>query len=139
MKRSLIILMVCVLVIGGIGAALATGMIFDNVGALSQVEHSVPPGVTAADIICNPDVEQKVESVDINFTDDLEAGSQIHAALRDDANNVLDWGATGEDGLPADLTGGIYFTLAMNGPRVLLSSVNQSNTIVTAVPNIPLP
>lgn len=114
MKRSLIILMVGVLVIGGIGAAFATGMLFGNVGALSSAVHEIPE-VNCDEKYYNIDINDFVVSVTLSFDSDLKAGSQIHVALLNIGGEVIDWGATPVTGLGSDLSEAESVIIGMDG------------------------
>jgi len=140
-RRTLIILMVCVLVIGGIGAALATGMDFTNVGALSLARHSVPPQVNADSLVyLNSEgsacIEgQLVVGVELSFDSDLKEGSQIHVALLDSLGILIDQGRTGERGLDSDLPNDSTVTIYMEEGNHPLNTIDQAKTEVTVLPS----
>ena len=126
MRRSLIILMVCVLVIGGIGVAFATGMVFDNVGALSSAVHETPK-VNCDGIAYLGD---PVVSVLLSFDSDLKAGSQIHVALLNAGGEVIDWGATPETGLVSYLSADDSVTIDMKVGDQTLDSIDTDKVTV---------
>jgi len=119
-KPFLIGLIVCLVAIGGIGAAFATGMNLTNVGALSAGTAAIPQadvdgitwwvnqgysGATAA----NPWVDE----VTISFNRDLPAGTEIGFAVFDAGGTcqVNVWGELpaallASDSVDIDLTPG---------------------------------
>ncbi|MBU2009864.1 MAG: hypothetical protein KJ624_08540 [Chloroflexi bacterium] len=80
-RPVLIGLMVMVLALGAIGAALATGMNFSNVGALSSAGAELPQVNTdRVGFISLPD-GSGVGGVALSFDRDLAAGSTIWVAI----------------------------------------------------------
>lgn len=127
MRRSLIILMVCVLVIGGIGATFATGMTFSNVGALSLKEYSVPQvNVDYLYYHIRSDTECVVEAI-LTFDGDLGAGSHILIALLDSEGTVIDQGFKTLD---YNLHKGSTVTIVLNGQDQLFESICEAKVTV---------
>ena len=105
MRKSLLIgLVVCLLALGGIGAAFATGMGFSNVGALSAGGGNIPQvnttyvgynvkadGVSGEGTWYWPDTSVTcpvVESVDLKFDRGLRAGTEIWVFLVENGNTA---------------------------------------------------
>ena len=105
MRKSLLIgLVVCLLALGGIGAAFATGMGFSNVGALSAGGGNIPQvnttyvgynvkadGVSGEGTWYWPDTSVTcpvVESVDLIFDRGLSAGTEVWVFLVENAGTL---------------------------------------------------
>lgn len=98
MRKALIIsLIICVLAAGGIGAALATGMEFNNVGALSLGTEAVPQ-IDVSDVGWNLRTGTGegvvVCDVELTFVQDVPKGTLVFVSLRSyEGNSELAYAA----------------------------------------------
>jgi len=129
-RKSLIILMVCVLGISGMGAAFATDMDFTNVGSLSLEQHSVPQvNVTHLYYHIRSDTLIVVEAI-LSFDVALGAGSQILVSLMDGTPAVIDRGLKTLDSY---LAAGSAVTILLEGQDQLFTSIVTDQ--VTVLPS----
>ena len=97
MKKAIIIsLLVCVLALGSVGAAFATGMGFSNVGALSLGWASVPQidaDYIGFHLVSAASQPVRVDGVYISLDTAISPDNAVSVSLRDINDNELAWWA----------------------------------------------
>ena len=114
MRKSLLIgLVVCLLALGTMGAAFATGMNFTGVGALSQGTDTIPQ-VDVTSVSYNIDNYGSVTGVVLKFDTALPIGTEISVDLQDSTATSPGSKATAKIVLATQLPVGNPATITIN-------------------------